>query len=623
MGRAFSRPLAPPPPTPTPPPTPPPPPPTPEDICKSFGYNSCAHKTAVEAENQCKSFGYNSCAHKAAVEAENLCKSYGYSSCEDKRLSEEAEAARKAAYEAAEKECKSYGYSSCAHKSQVEAAEAARKAAAEAAERERIRKLKEEEERKRLEEERRIQAIRDEKHNKHWNQTGKNQKRTFECDDVNGNKLGGRNLYIDDNGIVYANEKPIMMTSDDMQNTIHLRKLSDGLSNPNWIKHKLSSGNPRNFLYPYDPHLNQGDKIEHNGISLVSNNHMFKLEMTKEGNLVLKKTVTGCTDNYTKLENSGDYKAFKTDAGSLLNEYIFVDSDAKKLQKVSNTLLRNDKTYKYIGEFQPENDNNMVLVQNIEECFKKGNYDKSCEHIYYIESKTGYNYCSIQTGMPEKYIPIQPNGNIKKSSLYIKNKKMKEIQKDDNIPQSELYILDKYNKTLPNREVQQLSNYTAYSDYEINNKPLTEYQEILGSGVAELKANQRQMFEGFNSFKKSSERPEDMPVKDFINNYQIAPLEQEEAQLTSSLDKINRNYTNLEKEISSIKNNDGTGLRDKLKNEKKYKDYLSTSLEQQKNVSDVRLDDTKDLIDYNNSIFNLGVVTASTLLVASIMIARE
>ena len=487
-------------------------------------------------------------------------------------------------------------------------------------ERERIRKIKEEEERRRLAEERRIQEIRNEKHNKHWNQTGKNQKRTFECDDVNGNKLGGRNLYLDDGGILYANEKSIALTPAQMKETVNARKLSDGRSNPNWKKHKLPSGNPRNFLYPYDPHLNQGDKIEHNGISLVSNNHMFKLEMTKEGNLVLKKTITGCTDNYTKLENEGDYKAFKTDAGSLLNKYMFINSADKEIQEISNTLLTNDKTYKYIGEFQPENMKDMVSVQNIEECFKKGNDDESCEHIYYVESKTGSKYCSIQTGMPDKYIPIQPTENIKKSSLYIKNKKMKEIQKDDNVPQSELYILDKYNKTLPNREIQQLSNYTAYSDYEINNKPITQYQEILGSSVAELKANQRKMFEGF---KNSSERPDDMPVKDFINNHQISPLEKQEAQFTSTLDKINHNYNNLEKEISSIKNNDGTGLRDKLQNENKYKDYLSTSLDQQKDVSDVRLDDTKDLIDYNNSIFNLGVVTASTLLVASIVIARE
>ena len=194
---------------------------------------------------------------------------------------------------------------------------------------------------------------------------------------------------------------------------------------------------------------------------------------------------------------------------------------------------------------------------------------------------------------------------------------MKEFEVGKNVPQSHLYILDKYNKTLPNRKVQQVSNYTAYSDYEINNKPITEYQELLGSNVAELQTNQRKMFEGF---KYSSDKPDDM---EFINDHQLTPLQETETQLISNLDNINKNYIKLGNEISSIKNNDETGLRDKLESENKYNSYLSVELEKTKDVSDVRLDDTKDLIEHNNSIFNLGVVTASTLLVASILIARE
>jgi hypothetical protein len=238
-------------------------------------------------------------------------------------------------------------------------------------ERERIRKIKEEEERKRLAEERRIQAIRNEKHNKHWNQTGKNQKRTFECDDVNGNKLGGRNLYLDDGGIMYANEKSIALSATQMKETVKTRKLSDGRPNPNWTKHKQSSGNPRNFLYPYDPHTNKGDKIEHNGISLVSNNHIFKLEMTKEGNLVLKKTISGCIGNYTKTEDKGDYKAFKTDASSLMNDYMLIDSADKRVQTISPSMMENNNTFKYIGEFIPETESNMVLVKDKDDFFKK------------------------------------------------------------------------------------------------------------------------------------------------------------------------------------------------------------------------------------------------------------
>ena len=125
------------------------------------------------------------------------------------------------------------------------------------------------------------------------------------------------------------------------------------------------------------------------------------------------------------------------------------------------------------------------------------------------------------------------------------------------------------------------------------------------------------MFEGF---KYSSDKPDDM---EFINDHQLTPLQETETQLISNLDNINKNYIKLGNEISSITNNDGTGLRDKLQNENKYNSYLSVELEKTKDVSDVRLDDTKDLIEHNNSIFNLGVVTASTLLVASILIARE
>lgn len=197
---------------------------------------------------------------------------------------------------------------------------------------------------------------------------------------------------------------------------------------------------------------------------------------------------------------------------------------------------------------------------------------------------------------------------------------MKEIEAGKNIPQSELYILDKYNKTLPNRKVQHVSNYTAYSDYDVNRSPITQYQELLGSGVAELKDKQRKMFEGF---KNSSERSEDMPVKKFIKEQQIQPLEKMEDNYTKKLDKISQNYNNLNTEIHSIMNNDNTGIRDKLMSEDKYKSYLSTELEKSKDASDIRIEDTKTLIEHNNSVFNLGVITASTLLVAGIVVARE
>ena len=59
-------------------------------------------------------------------------------------------------------------------------------------------------------------------------------------------------------------------------------------------------------------------------------------------------------------------------------------------------------------------------------------------------------------------------------------------------------------------------------------------------------------------------------------------------------------------------------------NEKKYKkSYLEFELEKPTLVSDIRLRDTKELIVYNKTIVNLGLITASTLLLASIVIAKN
>jgi hypothetical protein len=488
-------------------------------------------------------------------------------------------------------------------------------------EQERIRRIKEEEERKRLLEERRIQELRNEKHNKHWNTTGKDQKRVFECDDINGNRLGGRNLYLDDNGIIFANEKSIAFDMKQMDQLNKARKLTNGVSNPNWKKHILASGNARNFMHPYDHYSGKGDKIEYGGNSLVSNNYVFKLEMTNEGNLVLKKTITGCADNYTKLENVGDYNVFKTDSTQLMNSYMLIDNANRVVYKVSDNMIENDNTFNYVGDYIPEDTSDMILVKDLDDCFNRCNQDDSIEHMYYIELTTGDKYCLPKPGMPDKYIPIQPYSDIKTSKLYIKNKKMKQVVPGKNLPESELYLLDKYNKTLPNLSVQRVSNYSAYSGYDISNKPITQYQDFLGSQVSDLKSIQRKMFEGF---KEKTERGENEPIKSFIQTQQIQPLEKMEHEYTKKLDTINDNYNQIEKEVNDIMNNDKSGLRDKLINDKKYKkSYLEFELEKPTLVTDIRLHDTKQMIDNNKTLFDLGIITACTLLMASIVIAKN
>ena len=52
-------------------------------------------------------------------------------------------------------------------------------------------------------------------------------------------------------------------------------------------------------------------------------------------------------------------------------------------------------------------------------------------------------------------------------------------------------------------------------------------------------------------FKQSNERPEDMPVKKFINDHQLTPLEEKETQLISN-ESIRSGFTLLENKIIDL-----------------------------------------------------------------------
>jgi len=134
--------------------------------------------------------------------------------------------------------------------------------------------------------------------------------------------------------------------------------------------------------------------------------------------------------------------------------------------------------------------------------------------------------------------------------------------------------------------------------------------------------NSRWEFCNTNTAKQMIENDGNTKIRKIVEQH-IKPLEKMEDNYTKKLDKISQNYNNLNTEIHSIMNNDNTGIRDKLMSEDKYKSYLSTELEKSKDASDIRIEDTKTLIEHNNSVFNLGVITASTLLVAGIVVARE
>ena len=496
---------------------------------------------------------------------------------------------------------------------------AAIKAEKDRKERERQRLIKEEEERVRQIEEKRKLAIRNAPENVSWNKKGNDDKMTFECNDVNGNRLGGKNLYIDDDGIVYANEKPIALDVDQMK-LLHTQQpeLTESISNPNWGK-SSSNNQPQNFVYPYDPYNESGDKIKYGGKSLITSNRIFKLEMTEDGNLVLKKSVAGCRGNYTKGENIGDYKLYKTDATGLLDKIVFANGSTRKINPVGESLLERDNSHAHIGSYVPENlEDGRKPVQNLEEC-KSTCASSNCDYMYYTQESNGTFACYVKNGKVSKYIPIQPNSNIKKSDLYITNKKMKPIPKDDLIA-----------KEL-NTDVLRVKNYRAYSGFGYIDTPITDTKNFRGRPIKQLEADQEINYNGTESFNNHGFTDTDKiryarkdGIRKGILEHQLTPMKKVAHDYTELQKKIGKTYDELGNDIHDITNADKNGVRDKLETEKQYiKHFVEVDLNPSKTVSDVRLDDINTIISYNNSVLNLGVITASTLLVAGIMIARE
>ena len=485
---------------------------------------------------------------------------------------------------------------------------------------ERLRLIKENEERLRQIEEKKKLAIRNAPENVSWNKNGKNEKRTYECDDINGNRLGGKNLYIDNDGIVNANEKPIALDIDQMKLLYKQQpELKKSISNPNWVK-SSSDNQSTNFAYPYDPYNESGDKIEYGGKSLITSNGIFKLEMTEDGNLVLKKSIKGCNDKYTKRKNLGDYKLYKTDATGLLDKVVFANRSTNKINPIDKSLLERDDSHTHVGSYIPENvGKGGKPVQNLDEC-KTTCTSTNCDYMYYTEELNGTFACYVKNGKVSKYIPIQPKSNIKKSDLYIANKKMKPIPRDD-LTAKDL-----------NTDVHKVTNYKAYSDFEYNDTPITDTKDLGGSSIKELRTNQDIQFNGttesFNNhgFQATNEIKYDKKdgIRKGIQDHQLTPMKKIAQDYTELQDKIGKTYDELENDIQDITNTEKTGVRDKLETEKEYiKHFVEVDLNPSKTVADVRLDDIDTIISYNNSVLNLGVVTASTLLVAGIMIARE
>jgi len=469
---------------------------------------------------------------------------------------------------------------------------------------------------------------------KHWIEAGSREKRTFE------QRYTRQNLKLDNNGNILARGKALVSVDS-----------KGAIENPQWKAERNVLNRP-DFLYPHDPYTwrpttkwnMQGGVIRRtawdNQTLLISENGKFKLEISENGNLVIKTSISGCTGKteggtkYTTLKDNQrgeNYYLYKTDADIKMDKmFVGQVTNNKRVLKpvnvVGNDITMGNNFIKY-DDYAPSNTEGGFTVSTHSECQAKCITDNSCDHYYSYVTEDGKMNCKTgsQPGI-KQFVPIQPGSGIKSSELYIRDSEM-------NLPDNDI------RKMIPRKNT---SNYQSYSTYEVTpalyelgdgnimqdsyNKPRTLQDKIVNGTKNKVETFDNH---GYQSSKevndKYGEKPTEKGLSKAIQEHQIAPMKHIENDYNELLEKINVEYNGINSTLNDITNANQTGLRDQLMNDPDT-GYLDTDYDTEvlkKKAVDVRIDDINDMIDQTNTVYTLGTVTAMTLLIAGIFISRD
>jgi len=391
-----------------------------------------------------------------------------------------------------------------------------------------------------------------------------------------------------------------------------------------------------------------GDITKPNQPILISDNSKFKLEINEFGNLVIKQTIKGCVtkqavDNYGKTfnytsNNNSAYYLYGIDADKKSDKLFFKkDRELQYIEK-SNSAVLPDNSYIKYSDFAPI-PSEMAKATQTDDCQTNCNTDVTCKYFYQYKMNDGKNYCLNNSVdyLPKTWTPIQPNSSIQTSALNVRNVKM-------NLDPSDFRkILSKNN--VPG------SNYSAYSDYTVSTTPfdrsdinggipcdkltpmITQYKYYNGtSGNDPLLTNASNkcsdLKEGFEShgYQNSNTvydtygkgKPKEVGLVDAIDQKQIAPMRDIGTDYSNKLNNLNSNYVNLSGQIDKMNNT----IKD-LSGNPKYDYNTPFDLNNKSTVVDGRISDTRELLIQQNSLYVLGTITAASLLIFGIVMARE
>jgi len=337
---------------------------------------------------------------------------------------------------------------------------------------------------------------------------------------------------------------------------------------------------------------------------------------------------------YNKKDNKNKY-LYRIDGEPKTNNLYMVNNIDKKLLPVSanDTVLTNSYvTYEEKYPLLSELDKSTQLSQN--DCKIKCDNYRSCKY-FYSYSKNDTNHCITKNDgdYPTQLIPKQPNDNITKSTLYVRNK-VPNLSNTD--PRHKL------NTTNTNQ-------YNSYSDYEVLlDKPLIlsdkynigyngfndetkkqyikDWEYINGTGVSKENFDNRGFTESQNVVNKSANPGDNQNIPNSIIEKQINPMIKITQDYSEIQRKVNNNYYDISNSIFKIKNNNNTGIRDVLSNDtNNIYDFSGNMFKyntKKPQKEDAMKDDVNILVLEQNNILMLGSITIAALLIGAVYFGK-
>jgi hypothetical protein len=457
------------------------------------------------------------------------------------------------------------------------------------------------------------------------------------------------NLSLDDNG---------QLSSDSLN--INYAPNIVASSNADWIAFASANNIPSSIsdVSQLDTNIYPNNRIVAGTVILISPSGKYKLELSANGNLVLKTSNSACptvSDDsiYYSGTNDNSHYIYRVDADEKLDKMFIASNKSSTLIPISydnpafkpSSLTADD--YNKYDNYYPDDITGAVAQSEIQ-CKTACKSDPDCKYIYSYNS-AGTNYCLKKSDghLPKQLIPKQPTSNIQSSTLYVRgyNSDFPKADPRTNIP-----------TTVTN-------NYASYADYELlidkpfivsdlhnigyngldadlKNRLIINYNYLKGNGQP---VGQKPIVETFdthgfqdgNVVRQTSGNPGDTDnLPNRIMQNQITPLTGIATDYSNLLGAVDGKYRDIRTNIAGYNSArqavsyDSTIKGDVVNDSKKVYDFETQGRtllynERKPTMADAINEDLNMLILEENQLYMLGTITIATLLVGAIYFGKE